>query len=286
MFAPGSTSDLHARFISPKLTEQLGQSIIVDNKGGGGGIAAMRDVYRSQPMGYSVLLANGALVGNAIAFRDPGYKLEDYTPIGVYGQTFYGMIIHPMVPAKTLAEFVAYARANPDKLNYGALGPAAGSTLNAERFKQMAGIDMTGVPFKGGDPVSIALLAGDIQVYWATLNTARSRTQNKQIIALAVTSDQRTQVMPNVPTFRELGYPGMNASSWEAVFAPSAVPAAMLKRLRDAFDKAAATPDWKATVEKQEYEPWRGTADQFMARLREESTQLAADYKRLNIPLE
>lgn len=286
MFAPGSNSDATARFAGAKLAEQLGVAVIVDNKAGGGGIVALRDVYRAQPMGYSILQSNTAFVGNTLAFREPGYRIEDYTTVGVLGEGYYGMIFHTSVPVKTLSEFIAYAKAHPGKLNYGALGPAAGSTLNAERFKLAAGIDMVGIPFKGGEPVSVALLAGQVHVYWATMGTARNRMQNAQIRGLAVTSPERTRILPDLPTFKELGFPMMDASSWQAWFAPAAIPGPMLAKLRDAYVKASRGADWQARMERNELDPFKGTPEQFIARLKQEQAQLAADYKRLNIEQE
>jgi tripartite-type tricarboxylate transporter receptor subunit TctC len=286
MFAPGSNSDQTARFAGAKVSEQMGVSFIIENKAGGGGLAALRDVYRAQPMGYSVLQSNTAFVGNTLAFKEPLYRIEDYTSVGVLGEGYYGLIFHNSVPVKTLAEFVAYAKANPGKLNYGSLGPAAGSTLNAERFKQAAGIDMVGIPFKGGEPVSIALLAGQIQVYWATLGTARNRMQNPQISGLAVTAPKRVKILPDLPTFKEAGFPTMDASSWQAWFAPAAIPKHMLDKLREGFVKASKTPEWQTRMERNELDEFDGTPDQFMARLKKEQAQLAADYKRLNLPQE
>lgn len=286
MFAPGSNSDQTARFAGTKVSEQMGVSFIIDNKAGGGGLAALRDVYRAQPMGYSILQSNTAFVGNTLAFKEPLYRIEDYTSVGVLGEGYYGLIYHTSVPVKTLAEFIAYAKANPDKLNYGALGPAAGSTLNAERFKQAAGINMVGIPFKGGEPVSIALLAGQIQVYWATLGTARNRMQNQQIGGLAVTAPKRVKILPDVPTFKELGFPSMDASSWQAWFAPATIPKPMLDKLREGFVKASKTDEWQTRMDRNELDEFDGTPDQFMARLKKEQAQLAADYKRLKLPQE
>ncbi len=286
MYAPGSNSDANARYAGSKLGEQIGVNFIIDNKPGGGGLAALRDVYRAQPMGYSILLANTSFVGNTVAFKDPLYKIDDYTPVGVLGQTHYGLIMHDSIPANTLGEFVAWAKANPGKVNYGGIGAAAGSTLNAERLKQMAGIDMTGIQYKGGDPVSIALLAGEVHVYFATLNTARNRMQNKQIKGLATTGEERSSILPNVPTFTELGYPGMNTSSWHALFAPATIPAPMIAKLRDGFVKAGATPEWKTRMANNELEPFKGSNEQFMAKIRKEAAQLVEDYKRLKLPQE
>jgi len=283
IFAPGAAADQHARFIASKFSEQLGQPVLVDNKPGAGGLIGTRDVLRAQPFGYSLLLANPSMVGNTFAFKDPGYRMDDFTPVGVMGQTYYGMMVHSSVPGKSLAELVAYARVNPGKLNYGGLGPAAGSTLSAERFKQAAGIDMLGISYKGGETTTVAMLAGDIQVYFATLSTVKVRMKSPQIRVLGVTAAQRSTLMPDLPTFRELGYPTVLAANWNAVFVPAATPAQALRRLREAYVKASGSDEMKSMVESQAYEPWTGTLEQFATSIRAESAQLGDDYKRLGI---
>lgn len=283
IFAPGAAADQHARYIASKFSEQLGQPVLVDNKPGAGGLIGTRDVLRAQPLGYSLLLTNPSMVGNTFAFREPGYRLDDFTPVGVMGQTYYGMMVHSSVPGKTLAELVTYAKANPGKLNYGGLGPAAGSTLSAERFKQAAGIDMLGISYKGGDTTTVAMLAGDIQVYFATLSTVKVRMRSPQIRVMGITAAQRSALLPDVPTFRELGYPTVIGSNWNAVFVPIATPAAALRRLREAYVRFSASDEMKATMESQAYEPWAGTLEKFTASMKLEAEQLGEDYRRLNL---
>ncbi len=283
IFAPGAAADHHARFIAGRISEQLSQQVIVENKAGAGGLIGTREVLRSQPYGYTLLLTNPSFVGNTFAYKEPGYKLEDFATVGIVGQTYYGMMVHASVPGKTLAEFVAYARANPGKLNYGRLGPAAGSAFSAERFKQATGVDMMPISYKGGESTTVAMMSGEIQVYFATLSSVKPRLQNPQIKVFGITAPQRSPVLPEVPTFKELGYPTVLASNWNAIMVPAATPSAIQRRLRDVYGKAAATPEMKATMESQAYEPWNGTMEQFAASMRAEAVQLGDDYKRLNI---
>lgn len=285
MFTPGSSADQHGRHIAARLSEQLGQSVIVENKAGAGGLIGIKDVLRAQPLGYSLLLSNPALIGNSLVYKDAGYTPDEFAPIGVMGQTYYGLMINTSVPARNVAELVAYARANPGKLAYSGLGAGAGSTLSAERFKQAAGLDILGVPFKGGDPASAALLANQVQLYFATLSTVKVRMKNPQIRVLGVTATQRSAVMPDVPTFPELGYPTVLGTIWNAVFVPMVTPAPMVRRLREAWTRASATSQMKAMVENSGYEPYGGTLEQFVAGLREETVRLAQDYKRMNVPM-
>jgi len=286
MFSESANSSRY-RYVATKLGEQLGVNIVIDAKPGGGGVIALRDVYRAQPMGYSLLLANNNLVGNTFAYKDPGYRIDDYTPVGVMGLSPYALVMNAStVPAKNLVEFVAWTKANPGKVNYGSLGPAAGSNISAERFKLMAGISMTGVPYKGGDQMAQGMLAGDIHITWISLNSARVRMQNKQIIGLATTGEERSALLPDMPTFKEMGYPEMDTATWYAVFAPATMPVPMLTRVRTAYAAASSAPEWKAVMEKNELDPFKGNHEQFMAMVRKEAARLGADYKRLNLPQE
>jgi len=286
IFAPGSASDVHARFLSAKMAPILGQAVIVDNKPGGGGLVATRDVLRSQPVGYSFLYTTPEVVGNAFAYREPGYKMDELAVMGPFGLGSYGLIINSnSIPAATVTQFIAYARANPGKLNYGSLGPTAANTILAERFKESTGIDMVGIPFKGGEPLSVALLAGQIHVYFPTFYTAMQRMKNKQIRGLASTSQERMKAMPDMPTLRELGHPNMVMTYWSATFLPAVTPRPMQQRMQDAIRQVTSSQDTKDLLAKQAIDTWPGTVDQFSAFIRKEGVALQADYKRLSIPL-
>ena len=286
IFAPGSASDINARFLAGKMTPILGQTVIVDNKPGGGGLLATRDVLRAQPFGYSFLYTTPEIVGNAFAYKEPGYKMEDFAVMGPFGLGSYGLIINnEKVPAKTVAELVAYAKANPGKLNYGSLGPTAANTILAERFKQAAGIQMEGIPFKGGDPLAVSLLAGDIHVYFPTFFTAMQRMKSKQITGLAATSLERMKAMPDLPTLKELGYADMVLTYWSATFVPAATPRPALLKLRDALRQVTASAETRELLAKNAIDTWSGTVEQFADFIRKEGADLQADYRRLNIPL-
>jgi tripartite-type tricarboxylate transporter receptor subunit TctC len=284
MYAPGGASDDTARFLTAKFSEILKVPVIVENKGGAGGLLATLDVLRSQPLGSAMLLGHPALVANLFALKNPQYKLSDFTALGVIGIADYALIIHTMVPAKNLREFVAYAKANPDKLNYGALSAAGVSTILAERLKEAAGINMTQIPFKGGGPAAVALLAGQIQVYFPVTSVARQRLQNKQIAALAVTGEKRSNLLPDVPTFSELGYTALSGLAfWDGVFAPSAAPAQTLAPLRAAMATISSSPEMQARRIRLERDPWEGSMLEFEAYIRRSGEMLEADFRKLNI---
>lgn len=285
MFASGSQSDLAARFTAGKLTEVLGVAVVVENRGGAGGLIGTREALRTTPLGYGLLFAQQQLVGNTVAYRDPQYRIDDFTVVGVMGITFYALIYNTTsIPARSLPEFVALAKANPGKFNYGSLGASTGSNILATRFQEMAGIQIEAVPFKGGDPAAQALLSNQVQLYFATLNTARTRMRNPQIRGLAVTADRRSQILPDLPAFREHGYP-LELGSWSAVMAPSAAPAPVLNKLKEAMVRVKADPATTEQLKKQEIESWTKPLDEFTAYIKAEGAALAADYKRLKIEL-
>lgn len=284
LYAAGSNSDVTARFVAKLLTEQLRQPVLVDNKGGAGGLIGTLEVLRAKPDGYTILFAAPGLASNVFAVRNPQYKFEDFTPLGVVGLSYYGFIINSAVPANSVAELVGYARANPGKLNYGSLGVAGVSTILAERLKHAAGIDMVAVPFKGGEPLNHALVSNQIQVYFPTLAVARQRIKLPQIRALAVTSPQRSRILPDLPTFKEAGYPEVSdLTFWEALYGVAILPAPVLNKLRGTWAQIAATPEFKARQESVERELWTGTLEQFAAFVKRETDALAADFKRLKI---
>ncbi len=284
IFAPGSASDANARFLSGKMMPILGQPVLVDNKPGGGGLVATRDVLRSQPIGYSFLYSTPEVMANTFAYRDPGYKLDDLIVMAPFGLGSYGLIINnKVIPAKTVAELVAFAKANPGKLNYGSLGPSAANTILAERFKQAVGIELEAIPFKGGEPLAVALLAGQIHVYFATFNTAMQRMKNKQVTGLAATSLERMKAMPELPTMKEMGYPDMVMTYWSATFLPAVTPRPIVQRLHDAVRQVTSAQETKDLLAKNAIETWPGTVEQFSTFIRKETADLQADYKRLKI---
>jgi tripartite-type tricarboxylate transporter receptor subunit TctC len=282
MFAPGSATDHRSRFFSVELGKQLKQPIVVENKGGASGLLATLDVLRAQPAGYNLLYGSNMLSGNIHMFKDAQYKLEDFTTVGVLGMTPFALITRN-VPASSLGEFIAYAKANPGKLNFGSLGPTSGQNLLAERLKHAAGIEMVGVPYKGGDPMAQGFFSGDIQLYFATLNTALQRMKQPGVRGIATAAEQRSRLLSSLPTFKELGYPTINMIQWDAIFVPRQVSEAMVKRLVSAIALANASPENKTFLDKLEREPWPGTIAQFNAYIKEEGEQMGADIKRLGI---
>jgi tripartite-type tricarboxylate transporter receptor subunit TctC len=284
IYGPGSAADQTARFLAQLLGDQLKQSVVVENLGGAGGLIATQSVIRSRPLGYSLLLGETAVINNLFAYKQPGYKSEDLALLGPLGLGEYALIINTVIPAKTLEQFVSYAKANPGKLNYGSVGIAANNTLMAERFKAAAGISMEQILFKGGGELSVALLSGQVQAYMLAVGTAKVRMQNPQIVGLAVTGDHRSKILPELPTFKELGYPSMTGTSiWYALMVPSAAPKPIIQRLRDVVATILASPQMDNWRQKYERERWTGTLEEFEQYLRASSQKVQEDFRRANI---
>ena len=282
MFAPGSATDFRSRFFSQKFSEQIKQAVIVENKGGASGLVATLDVLRAQPVGYSLLYGSNMLSGNLYMYKDAQYKLEDFTTVGVLGMTPFALITRN-VPSNTLAEFIAHAKANPGKLNFGSLGPTSGQNLLAERLKHAAGIDMLSVPFKGGAPLAQAFFGGEIQLYFATLNTALEGMRQPGVRGVATAAEQRSRLLSSLPTFKELGYPSINMIQWDAIFLPRTATPSMMQKLMAVINQVNALPENKVFLDKLEREPWTGTIEQFNAYMRAEGEQMGDDIRRLKI---
>ena len=215
-FAPGGGTDTAARIVAKKLSENIGQSVVVENKAGAGGNIAAQHVATAAPDGYLIHLSSvGPLTVAPAMQKDLPYNVKrDLAPITL-GMMFPNVfVVHPNVPAKTLAEFVALARQKPGELNYASSGIGGAAHLAGELFKQRAGINLVHVPYKGGGPAMADMLGGRVSMYPAVPSTSKPHVESGKIKAIATTGLKRTPVMPDVPTVAEQGYPGFNATNW------------------------------------------------------------------------
>ncbi len=285
-FAPGGSADILARTVADFLSSEIKQTVVVENNAGAGGILAMRAVLRQAPLGSSVLFTNNTLVGNLYAFRDPQYKLEDYAVVGTVGLSPFALMVTSRLPSTNIQEFIAYAKANSGKLNYGSSSLTGGPNVLAERLKAAAGLDLVMVPFKGGEPATQALMAGDIHALFAAVGVVRSRIKSPQLRALAVSGERRSEIFPSLPTFGEVGYPTVKLLAWNGLFLPATAPAVAIQRMREAMAKVSASEDMKKLLERMEFDAWPDTLDQFMAYIRAEGLGVRDDFARLKIPMQ
>jgi len=260
-FAPGGGTDTAARIVAKKLTENIGQSVIVENRAGAGGNIAAQQIATAPPDGYTIHLTSvGPMtVAPAMVKNLPYDPKKDIAPITM-GMVFPNVfVIHPGVPARTLPEFVALAKAKPGQLNYGSSGIGGAGHLSGELFKQRAGIEMTHVPYKGGGPAMTDLLGGRIAMYPSVPSTAQPHIDAGKLIAIATTGAKRTSLMPNVPTVAEQGYPGFEAVNWYAFVAPGKTPKEIIDYWNRELVKALNDPSVKSGLAKQGLEPQPGT---------------------------
>jgi len=245
-FAPGGVADVTARVVAQKLADQLGQQVVVDNRPGAGGIVAAEAVAKAVPDGYTLLLmSNGNAVSASLFKSLPFDTIADFAPVSTLG--FFDVAVVASTEAKidSMKALIAYAKANPGKLNIGTINVGSTQHLSAELFRSMTGFDATVVPYKGSPAVITALRANDVQVAFEMLAPVVPQAKSGAVRILAVTSERRNPAFPDVPTVAESGVPGYAASSWNAIAAPAKTPAALVERLNAEIQRALAAPEVK-----------------------------------------
>ena len=284
-FAAGGATDTAARIIAKKLTENLGQTVIVDNRAGAGGNIAHQQIATAAPDGYTILLGSvGPLAVAPHLVKDLPYDPQkDIAPLTM-GVVFPNvLVVNPGVPAKNLKEFVALAKAKPGTIEYGSTGVGSASNLAGELLKQRAGIDLTHVPYKGGGAAMPDILGGRIASYWSPPSTALPHIQSGKLRPLAVTGLTRSPSLPDVPTVAESGYPGFEATNWYAFVAPGKTPTEILDRWNRELVKVLNTPEVREKLLEHGLEPHPGTREELAAYIRKETQTWGKVIKAANI---
>jgi tripartite-type tricarboxylate transporter receptor subunit TctC len=263
-FAAGGSVDTVARIVAKRLADNLGQNVLVDNKPGAGGVVATQQVARSAPDGYTILLAAvGSLAVSPHLVAKIGYDpLRDLAPITMAVVFSNVIVVHPSFPAKTLAEFVAAAKASPGKITYGSSGIGGTGHLAGALFALTAGIDIVHVPYKGGAPAMQDLLGGQIPVVFGTPVTSVPHVKSGKIRALATTGTARATVMPDVPTVAESGYPGFQAINWYGYVAPARTPKDVIARLNRELVQVLNAPEVREQLDQQGVEAKTSTPEE------------------------
>jgi tripartite-type tricarboxylate transporter receptor subunit TctC len=244
-FPPGGAADISGRLMAQFISEHLRQAFVVENKPGAGSNLGTEAVVTAAPDGYTLLQINAGNAINATLYKHLNFNfIRDIEPVGSIVQAPHVMFVTPSFPAKTVAEFIAYAKANPGKINYASAGVGNANHISAEMFKMMTGIDMVHVPFKGGAPAVLALVAGQVQVMFADTLTAGEQVKAGTIRAIGVATPQRSPVLPEVPPISDT-VPGFYASSWWGIGAPHGTPGDIVKRLNSEINAGLADPTIK-----------------------------------------
>ena len=251
-FAPGGGTDSIARDLAKSLSEALGQSMIVDNRGGGGGAIGAQMVAKAEPDGYTLLFITSTFVTHAATETTPSYDVEkDFAPIAMLGRGPLMVVANKELGFKTIADAIAYAKKSPDGINYCSAGLGSINHLSGELFKQKTNISMTHIPYKGSGPASLDLLAGRVQVFFATMPTMLQYVESGRVTLLAMTSDKRSPLFPHIPTISESGIPGFEISTWWGVVAPAGTPPAIVQTLNQEIQKAASKDPLKGRLLKE-----------------------------------
>ena len=270
-FTPGGPSDILGRALGQSIAERLGQPIVIDNRGGGGGNIGAELAARSAPDGYTIFLGTpGILIANPAMGKVPFDTLRDFEPVTLAANMTSIMVLHPSVPARTLKEFIDYARARPGQLTYGSSGNGSASHLGTELFKRAARLDIAHVPYKGAAPAVTDLLGGHLNVMLIGVPASLPHVRAGKLTALGIASLQRYPAAMDLPTLAESGLPGFEVANWFAVLAPAGTPAAHIGRLNAEFNAVLRMPEMRERLLKQGFESAGGTPAQFAAYLRAE----------------
>jgi tripartite-type tricarboxylate transporter receptor subunit TctC len=251
-FPPGGGNDLLARIFGGRLAELLGQQVVVDNRAGGGGIIATEMAAKSPPDGYTMALGFiGPMAISPHLSKVPYDPARDFTSLDVLASSYHIIVINPSVAARSVRDFIALAKAQPGKLNYASSGNGTNLHLASELFKMVMGVNLVHVPYKGAGPAAAAVLAGEAHLLFGSITSSMPFVRANRLVAIAVTSPERSPLAPEVPTLIESGVKGVNVPSWYALVLPAATPKPALARLRAEMRRVEANPEFRQQIEKQ-----------------------------------
>jgi tripartite-type tricarboxylate transporter receptor subunit TctC len=285
--SPGSAVDIVARIVAQKLTEQLGQQMIVDNRAGAGGNLGAEVAAKAAPDGYTLFMGTPAHAINTGLYRKLNYDLtRDFAPVSLVTTGQYVIVVHPSLPVKSVKELIALARTRPGQLNYASAGSGNATHLAGELFKSLARVNLVHVPYKGSGPALTDLIGGQVQLMFCNLTAALPQVKSGRLRALAVTGAKRTATVPELPTVSEAGLPGYVVTSWFGVLAPAATPRDVIVRLNSELAQAMRSPDMHERLAGEGAEPTAGTPEQFAAFIKTEIAQWTTVVRNARISAE
>ncbi len=283
-FVPGGGSSVIARFVAQEMTDTLGSSVIVDNRGGAGGAIGTEIAAHSPADGYTLLMATAStVVIHPLVNKVPFDVLKDFTPVAHINDVPLVLVVHPSSPAKTVKELVAIAKSSPGKLNFASSGEGTISHLAGELFKTATGTDIVHVPYKGGGQAIIELVAGHIETGFVNILEALPQVKAGRLRALGVTTSKRSPVMPDTPTVSEAGVPGYQVVQWSGMLAPAGTPATIVARWNSGVNKLLQRADFRDRLVSGGADPVGGTPQQFQEFLRSEIAKWAKVIKAAKI---
>lgn len=286
-FPPGGPTDLVARVLAQKMSDQMGQQVVIDNKPGANGNIAAELVAKANPDGYTVLYNTSSIALSATLYKKLNYDVKtDFAPIALTAVIPLVLMTHPSVPAQNLQEFVQHLKANPGKVSYGSAGNGNITHLGAFLVLQQKGLQANHIPYKGSVPALTDLVGGQTQFMTDTVNSALPFIRDNKLRAIAVTSLKRTQVLPSVPTLSELGMTGFEVGAWQGLLAPAKTPPEVIARLNAEITKALAAPDVRAKLAGQGADPLGSTPAEYGQYLRSEIDRFAQVIRQSGVTIE
>jgi len=280
----GGPVDVMARLLASALPGALGQNVVVENKPGAGNTIGSKLAASADPDGYTLMVsAASGLIMSPMIIKSAGYDATSFAPVALVAETPQVLVVNPQLPFKTVAELVAYAKANPGKLNYSTGGIGTLPHLNAELFKRESGANIVHVPYKGGGPSLTGVVAGDVQMTFDTLATSLQLIHAGKLRALAVVGPRRAAELPDVPAMPEIGYPALTSGAWTALLAPKDTPPEIVARLNAAVNAALKSQAMENALAKLGAEPRGGTPQQLAAHMTREQAKWAPIVASLNL---
>jgi tripartite-type tricarboxylate transporter receptor subunit TctC len=277
-YAAGGGNDVMARTVADTMSRVLGQQIVVENRAGAGGTIATRQVAKSAPDGYTLVIGGtGTLAVNPTLYSNVGYDpRKDFAPVGLIGTSALIVLVHPSIPARSIRELIDLAKKEPGKLNYASAGVGSGIHLGTVLFEHMADVKLTHVPYRGTGPALTDLLGGHVAIYFSSLPSAVGIVKDRKVRALGVTGSKRSPVFPEVPTVAEAGLPGYEAVLHYGIAAPAGTPRPIIDKLNAALRTAVAAPEAQQRMATEGTEPLASTPEEYAADIDREETKWSA----------
>ncbi len=287
-FAPGGGADITSRVIAQKLHDALGQPVLVDNRGGAGGMIGVDLGAKAPPDGYTLVLGTiGPIAINPSLYAKMPYDpIKDLVPVTLAADALNVLVVHPALPVKNVKELIALGKARPNELNFASSGPGATDHLAGELFNMLTGTKMVHVPYKGGAPAMLDLMSGNVQIIFSTVSTAIGQIKGGKIRALGMTGIKRFVLMPELPTIAEAGVPQFAVNNWYGVFVPAGTPKEIVARLNTEIVKVLNLPDAKQRLLESGIEATPSTPEQFATYIQAETKKWAKVVKDANIKVE
>lgn len=287
-FAPGGGADITSRAVAQKLSISLGQQVVVENRGGAGGMIGVDIATKAPADGYTMVMGTiGPIAINPSLYKKMTYDpMRDLIPVSQAANALNVLVVHPSLPAKNVKEMIVIAKARPGQMNYGSSGPGATDHLAGELFNVLAGVKMVHVPYKGGAPAMLDLVSGNVQVVFSTVSTAIAAMDSKRVRPLAMTGNQRFELMPDLPTIAQAGLKGFEVNNWYGIFLPAGTPKDIVAKLNGEVVKALAAPDVKKRLLEAGIVATSSSPEVFTAYVKAETAKWAKVIKDAGITVE